>query len=117
MKTIVRKDRTKGRGLYATKGIKSGELIEACELIVMDYDEVQDTLEGYVYEYSKYRVAIALGNGSLLNHSDRSNSEFYFNYRKKQLCIRAKKNIRQGEEITINYGYNSEMKRRFKIMS
>lgn len=115
MKTKVLKDSRKGRGLYANSEIRNGEIIEICELIIMKPQEVLDTLESYVYEYSRDKVAIALGNGSLLNHSDKSNSEFYFNYKKRQLTIRAKKNIRAGEEITINYGYDSDLKRRFNI--
>lgn len=115
MKTKVLKDKRKGRGLYANTEISKGELIEVCELILMDMEEVQDSLEGYVYGYSRNKAAIALGNGSLLNHSDKSNSDFYFNYRKKQLCITAKKKISPGEEITINYGYDQKTKRKFRI--
>lgn len=115
MKTKVLKDKKKGRGLYADSEIKKGELIEVCELILMNLNEVQDSLEGYVYGYTKTKAAIALGNGSLLNHSDKSNSDFYFNYRKQQLCITAKKKISPGEEITINYGYDEKTKRKFNI--
>lgn len=115
MKTKVLKDSRKGRGLYAAKEIKSGEVIEKCELILMSSDEVKNTLEGYVYQYTKDKVAIALGNGSLLNHSDSSNSEFSFNYRKKILQIKAKRRILPGQEITINYGYDQALKKRFRI--
>lgn len=115
MKTKVLKDSRKGRGLYAAKEIKTGEVIEICELILLNPGEVKETLEAYVYQYSKEKVAIALGNGSLLNHSDQSNSEFTFNYRKRLLRIKAKKRIRPGQEITINYGYDENLKRKFKI--
>lgn len=115
MKTCILRDKRKGRGLYAKTEIRKGELIEACELILIDMNDVNGALEGYVYGYSKNKAALALGNGSLLNHSDRSNSEFYFDYRRKKLLIRAKRRIRPGEEITINYGYNEELKKRFNI--
>jgi uncharacterized protein len=115
MKTKVLKDPKKGRGLYAKEEFSTGEIIEVCELILMNIEEVRDTLESYVYQYSRNTVAIALGNGSLLNHCNKSNSEFYFNYKKRQLFIKARKRILPGEEITINYGYDSELKKRFNI--
>ena len=114
-KTAIRKDPLKGRGVFAIEGFKRGELVECCELILMDLKEVRDTLEGYVYQYSKNKAAVALGNGSLFNHSKKANCEFYFHYAKKLLYVRAKKLIPPGQEITINYGYDTALKERFKI--
>jgi SET domain-containing protein len=79
------------------------------------YDEVSETLEGYVYQYSNAKAAVALGNGSLLNHSDEANSEFYFDYRNKMLMIEAKRDILPGEEVTINYRYTPQDRERFNI--
>lgn len=116
MKTKILKDTRKGRGLYASSSIKRGELIEVCELILLNMDEVNGSLESYVYGYTKNKAAIALGNGSLLNHSDRSNSDFSFDYKKKLLLIKARKDISPGEEITINYGYSKELKKKFNLI-
>lgn len=117
MKTIIRKIPRKGRGIFAADRIRKGELIESCHLILMDLDDVAGTLEGYVYQYSKQKAAVALGNGSLLNHSDEANSEFYFDYRKKLLVIKAKRDILPGEEVTINYRYTPQDRKRFNIHS
>jgi SET domain-containing protein len=78
-------------------------------------DQVSSPLEGYVYEYSKNKAAVALGNGSLLNHSDKANSDFEFDYKKKMLLIRAIRSISPGEEVTINYRYNPDDRTRFQI--
>ena len=91
-------------------------MVEVCELILLDLDQVQDDLEGYVYQYSKRKAAVALGNGSLFNHSDSSNCTFYFNYRKKQLVIEAIRDIEAGKELTINYGYDMKTRKRFNII-
>jgi SET domain-containing protein len=117
MKIFIKKDPKKGRGVFATDKINKGELIESCHLILMDLHDVTGTLEGYVYQYSRDKAAVALGNGSLLNHSDEANSEFHFDYRKKMLVIEARRDILPGEEVTINYRYTPQDKKRFNIHS
>lgn len=106
----------KGRGLVSVRKIMKGELIEKCELIFLNNQEISKSIESYVYEYNKKLVAIALGNGSLINHSDEPNCEFYFNYELKLLVIKAIKNISPREELTINYGYSNELKKKFKLI-
>ncbi len=117
MKTFVKDTRLKGRGVFAAADIKKNELIEACHLILMDLNDVHGSLESYIYEYSTNTAAIALGNGSLYNHSDDPNSEFDFDFKKKILKVRAKKMIMKGSEITVDYGYSEEEKKRFGICS
>ncbi len=115
MKIVIQKHPIKGRAVFATEPIMKGEIIETCELLLLKLESVPEELEGYAYQYSKGTAAIALGNGSLLNHSKKANCDFSFNYKKQHLYIRAKKVIKAGEEITINYRYDSESKKRFKI--
>lgn len=115
MKTFVKDTYLKGRGVFATTDIKKNELIESCHLILMDLNDVQGILESYVYEYTPKTAAIALGHGSLYNHSDDANSEFSFDFKKKLLKVRAKKMITRGSEITVDYGYSEDEKKRFGI--
>lgn len=117
MKISIRKSPKKGRCVYAARKIKKGELVESCHLILMSLEDVAGTLEGYVYQYSRNTAAVALGNGSLFNHSDEANCEFYFDYKKKMLLIRAMRTIEAGEEVTINYRYSPQDKQRFHIHS
>lgn len=116
MKTIIKKDLKKGRGVFSSTKINKGELIESCHLIILDLKDVTGTLEGYVYQYSNHQAAVALGNGSLLNHSDEANSDFHFDYRRKVLLIKAIKPIAAGEEVTINYRYSSDDREKFQII-
>lgn len=114
-KTIIQKDPEKGRGVYTQDLIPKGNVIEVCQLLIFPLKSVPVELEGYVYQYTNDKVALALGNGSLYNHTDKSNARFYFNFQKKLLYIEAKRLILPGEEITINYGYNKATRNRFGI--
>ncbi|WPU64121.1 SET domain-containing protein-lysine N-methyltransferase [Peredibacter starrii] len=116
IKVFIEHDPKKGRGVFADQKIEKQQIIEECELLLMDLHEVGPTLEGYVYQYSKKLVALALGNGSLYNHSNQPNSRFYFNYRKKLLCIESLREIKSGEEITVDYGYTEEEKQKFNLI-
>lgn len=115
MKVSIGHDPVKGRGVFAEEKISKGAVIEICELLLMKINDVPDVLEGYVYQYNTRQVAIALGNGSLYNHNNQANCEFYFDHRKKLLYIRAKKDIKLHQELTINYGYSKSQKRKFRI--
>ncbi len=117
MKTEIRHTPQKGRGIFALADIRPGEIIETCQLILMEMDEIQGVLEAYIFQYKKKVAAVALGNGSLYNHSDRPNAEFYFNYKKKVLIFRALKKIAAQSEITVNYGYTASEKKQFAIKS
>jgi len=117
MKTEIRQTRDKGRGVFANADIAPGEIIEVCQLILVDMSDIQGILEAYIFEYKKNVAALALGNGSLYNHSDRPNAEFYFNYKKKVLIFRALKPIAADSEITVNYRYTASEKKQFSIKS
>lgn len=114
-KLVVMTDPVKGRGVYANGPIQKGELIEICEIILVEYEHAEDNvLDGYIYSFNKTKGAIALGNGSLYNHSDKSNARHYFIG--KKLYIEAKKNITPYEEVLINYGYTKADRVKYKLV-
>lgn len=115
MKVFISHDLVKGRGVFAVQEFSKELIIEKCELIFIKLNDVPDALEAYVYLYNQKLAAIALGNGSLYNHSNKANCRFYFNHRTKLLYIKTKRKIHSGEELTINYGYNTSQKRKFRI--
>lgn len=114
-KTIIKVNPMKGRGVYAAEAIEKGEVIEVCHLIVLNFDEVGPFLEGYVFDFNPKHAALALGNGSLYNHSNRPNAKAFLDTRKKLLHFQALKPIKIGEEITINYGYGKSDRKKFNI--
>lgn len=103
------------RAVVATRDIEEGELIEACPVIRMKNTEVfgktnpLPTVSWYVFYWdedpklcSTGMTALALGYGSLYNHSADPNARFE---RVNNDCLRifAKRRIKKGEEVTIHY--------------
>lgn len=103
----IRKNRY-GRGLYARRNLRRGALIEVSPVIVINRNDVGDDemLSNYVFEWSRGKRAVALGMGSLFNHSSTVPNAWWEVVRdKKVLRFYAAKDIREGDEIFVNYGY------------
>lgn len=100
----------KGRGVFAARDFKKGELIEACPVVVLsnsDRKKINHTeLRKYYYEWGApdYKeAAVVLGFGFLYNHDYNSNAHYERDEENriiKYVCIR---DIKAGEEITVNY--------------
>lgn len=96
-----------GRGLYATKNIKKGEIVESSPVIeVSGLDVTQTTLNMYVFEWKQGSSAIALGLGSLFNHSNHTNVTYALFFGNKTIVFIATKDIKKGSQLFINYGYD-----------
>jgi uncharacterized protein len=99
----------KGRGVVAERPFRAGEMIERSPVIVIPRNEValiRDTrLAHYHYEWGDdcREAAIALGYGSLYNHSYTPNARYEFRESEECLEFFALRDIAAGEEITINY--------------
>ena len=98
-----------GRGVFAQHTIKIGTVIEECPIIKMKLQEMtvrkHMLLNYYAFmidEQNEY-TGIALGYGSLYNHSDNCNAYYYFNKEKELMIFEAIQPISKDEEITINY--------------
>lgn len=93
----------------AEEDIKKGSTIEVVPLLLMsmkEFDLIKQTkLYYYFFEYTNNHFAIALGYGSLYNHSYDPNARYLYSYKNKQLIIKAIKDIKKGEEIFFNYNY------------
>lgn len=96
-----------GRGVYATKSIKKGEVIERAPYIEIEFDEtlnsVSQTLLSYVFFIEKNKTAFVLGCGSLYNHSKNPNAGYEIDKKEKAVIFTALGNINKNEEVNINY--------------
>lgn len=106
----VKKTKKYGRGVYATRDIATGELVEASPVLILDAWEANrlnpTILNCYVFEWDNFdKSAIALGFGSLFNHSTKENLTYSNNYKNKTIEYMALCDIRKGEQLFIDYGY------------
>ncbi|MFJ8066356.1 SET domain-containing protein [Psychrobacillus sp. NPDC096426] len=101
-----------GRGIFAARDIKKDELIEVSPVIVSPKDEWKYLKKTVLYYYSfhwgKKDTAIALGYGSLFNHSYTPNITFSNNKKNLSIDFYAIVDIKEGEELTINYNGEPE---------
>ncbi|MBN1792280.1 SET domain-containing protein-lysine N-methyltransferase [Candidatus Woesearchaeota archaeon] len=99
----------KGRGMFAAKDFKEGEVIEVCPVIPVPKDqwEIMDTtvLSHYLFEWGENEdeVAVCLGYGSIYNHSHEPNAEFDTDIPAQTIVFTAIRNIKKGEEICTDY--------------
>lgn len=99
----------KGRGVVADRPFHAGETIERPPVLVIPASEaplIRDTrLAHYYFEWGDdcKQAAIALGYGSLYNHSYTPNARYEFRETEERLEFIALRDIEPGEEITINY--------------
>lgn len=105
-----------GRGVFCTQPISKGEIIEICPVIIVPPREMKLIDSGILYNYyfvweqPALTYAIALGYGSLYNHSYEPNVEYLPDYANETLDFFAIKDIKIGEEILINYNGTPEDK-------
>jgi hypothetical protein len=97
----------KGRGVFAVKPIKKGKLIERVPLLILPATTLVDGLDNahvgrFYYWWTKTKLAVALGYGSLYNHSFDANAT-YTHEPDETLKYVAVRDIAVGEEVTINY--------------
>jgi SET domain-containing protein len=98
-----------GRGVFASVAIKKGELIETCPVIPIPEHDVaalsESILLTYFYFFGKKRerMVVALGFGSIYNHTDTPNAVYKEHERDLTIDFIALRDIQKGEEITVNY--------------
>jgi uncharacterized protein len=113
----------KGLGIFTKKAIKKGTVLEVAPVIVMDLKDKKHLdktlLHDYIFMWGKQeeKVAMALGWIPIYNHSYDSNCEYEMNFNTNEMMIHSVKNIKAGEEITINYNgsFNDDTKVWFEV--
>ena len=113
----VKRIKGKGRGVFARRLIRKGELIEKVPVLVLTVEEYHEglgktSLANYCFNWTDTTVALALGYGSLYNHSYRPNAR-YDDVGPQTKEFTALRDIQSGEEITVNY--NAEPKSRAAV--
>src|SRR5664279_5321874 len=103
-----------GRGVYAGRDIKKDEIIEKCPIIEVPKHDTANLMESILVTYFFYfgknrqRVAIALGFGSIYNHTYRPNALYKIKHTVNRIDFIALKDIKKDDEIMVNYNYGNQ---------
>jgi uncharacterized protein len=114
-KIYVKQLSKKHRGVFAKTNIKKGETIETCPVLIIPLKDKKLIDKTFTFNYyfhwgRQNQPAIALGYGSLYNHSYNPNADYSENIKKQVIIFKAIKNIKKDEEIRTNYNGNSDDK-------
>lgn len=104
----IRRVPSKDRAIFATRNFEAGEIIEDCPVINLTPKErkhcEKTILAYYIYPWRSTRSgSVVLGYGSLINHSFTPNTDWKQNFKTQKMTYRALRQIKKGEEITVNY--------------
>ena len=108
---VVKQSASRGRGVFAARPFQIGELIELCPVIALSADDATRLDATHLYNYyfgwgaDNQGAAIALGFGSLYNHSYDPNAVYRKHAADHTISIIALKPIAADEEIFIKYNY------------
>lgn len=96
-----------GLGVFARRLILAGCLVELCPIIVVPKEQIatldNTLIYNYYYEWQSGSAAVALGLGSLYNHSFAPNATYELDEKSNTIVIRAIADIQAQEEVTFNY--------------
>jgi SET domain-containing protein len=95
-------------GMFCTEDIVKESVIELCPVILIPVEKGKafdrdHVLYGYYFEWKKRSIAIALGYGSLYNHSPSPNAHFEMDYANQLIIFKAAVDIPAGTEILVDY--------------
>ncbi|KAF7299058.1 Histone-lysine methyltransferase Set7 [Mycena indigotica] len=99
----------KGRGLVANQPIAAHTLIETSPVLLFSKDEWEShgkhtILDHYTFNWKNGSMALALGLGSLFNHSDTPNVSYTIQPDSDMIIYTTTRAIEQDEELCIYYG-------------
>lgn len=103
-----------GRGVFANINILKGETIESCPVVEIPSQDAESInksiLVTYIYYLgkSKNKMFLALGFGSIYNHSPYPNAKYKVSLKDKRIDFIALENIEKNEEITLDYNQGNK---------
>lgn len=110
MDLYILDDAIKGRGVYARRDYAIGELIEICPVLVIPETQLphldQTMLYDYYFLWNEKDAAIALGYGSIYNHSTTPNARYETFYEDRLIKFYAYRAIHTHQEILVNYNHD-----------
>ena len=107
----------KGRGVFATRPIAEGEVVELAPVVVIAPSTSRyvsrTVLNDYVFGWGDDAIAVVLGYGSLYNHSWEPNLRYRTLLDDDLVEFTAVRDIAAGEELMTNYASASPARAAF----
>lgn len=98
----------KGYGCFARCDIDKDFLVEKSATLLIPkaifVSSASEILSNYVFAYDDDNVVLALGMGSLFNHSEHPNVSYEVTRSDQCIYFISLRPIKAGEELTIDYG-------------
>lgn len=104
---VVGKSKYKGRGVFANKDMRTGDVIEVCPVLLELKENIpgNNVMTDYVFSTTvPGEVAFSMGYCGIFNHDDRPNAAWAVDRIKRTVKITATRPIRKGEELFVSYG-------------
>jgi hypothetical protein len=100
-----------GHGIFATKSIPVATTLEECPFLRIKADECAGALDDYVFNLESEEengesdyYSLVLGWGSLFNHSDDHNTEYWHDTDRDLIVFHTVKAVAAGQQLFVNYG-------------
>ena len=94
----------RGRGVFAARRFREGEVVEVCPTVLVGEDDANGVVRDYVFgARQKGKVLLVLGYAMLYNHSDDPNL-FHRSAGRMLIEFVALRDIEPDEELTHDYG-------------
>ncbi len=101
MDIIVKKSNIQGKGVFAKRDFKKGEIILKWNPKILEkteVDKLKNIQKNYVYKIEENKFYLMQPPEKFVNHSCKANTNV------KNNCDVAIRDIKKGEEITADYG-------------
>lgn len=103
-------DEEKGRGVFALRDFKKGEVLENAPVIPVSKESVVENGEapdGYLLQwdglFENEEFCMPLGYIMMYNHADEPNIEIENDMEEYTMTVKAARDIKKGEELCWNY--------------
>ncbi len=114
VKTFVASSKTQGQGLFSSQNIKKGTVTWRFdpnidkEYAIDEFEKLPDQEKNYVQHHAvlsklSNKYILSTDNAQFTNHSSNPNLETLEEDGQVELIARAKRDIHEGEEMTIDY--------------
>jgi hypothetical protein len=99
----------RGRGVFVSHALAPGDLIEVCPAIIIPKEELKAIDQTVFYNYyilwpePEGSACLALGYGSLYNHSDHPNAEITLDLVHQTVDFKCIREVEADSELLIDY--------------